>query len=128
MVASRRLLSGVEASGVRVTVSVMDWPTASETGVKARERQSRRARRRQGDVVLGTLPTLVIVSVSVTPAPGVVLTLVGLPVMVTASIAGTVKVTVWVLVMVGLVVLVAVTVNDSCVPGPGCGWPGLGTR
>ena len=34
IVASSVLFSGVEASGVSVIVSVVDWPTASETGVK----------------------------------------------------------------------------------------------
>ena len=76
----------------------------------------------------GTLPALVIVSVSVTAVPGVVFTLVGLLVTVTASIAGMVKLTDWLCVIFESVVLVAVTVNESCVPGAGSGWPGFGMR
>ena len=55
-------------------------------------------------------------------------TAVGLAVTVTASIAGTVNVSVCVWVIDGSVVLVAVTVNESCVPGGGIGWPVFGTR
>ena len=55
-------------------------------------------------------------------------TAVGLLVTVTASMAGTVKVTVWVWVMVLSVVLVAVTWKERTVPGAGSGWPVFGTK
>ena len=64
-----------------------------------------------------TLPTFVIVIVSVTGAPGVVFTAAGLALTVTASIAGTVNVSVCVCVIDGSVALVAVTVNESWCPG-----------
>ncbi len=60
--------------------------------------------------------------------PGTVDTWTGLLTIVTASMSGTVNVTVWLWVIEESVVLVAVTVNESCVPGGGIGWPALGTR
>jgi len=68
-----------------------------------------------------TLPTLVIVIASVTPAPGVVLTSTGSLVTVNASICGMVTLTVTVSVIAGLVVLVAVTWKESTVPTGGIG-------
>lgn len=126
-VAWSRVLSGVEEAGVSVTVSVRVCPTASVSGVKAL------AERPVWSVsvsatVSGTFPTLENVSVSATPVPGVVPSDVGLPVTVTASIAGTVNVTVWVFVMAELVVLVALTVNGRTVPGAESVWPVFGCK
>src|SRR5579875_4151138 len=75
-----------------------------------------------------TLPLFTRVIVSVTPVPGVLLTRDGELVIFTASTLGTVKFTVCDCVMAGLVVLVAVTVKESCVPGGGIGWLLLGCK
>ena len=128
IVAWNVLLSGVDASGVSVIVSVVDCPTASETGaspVSVKPDDSVSA-----NVMLfsATLPAFVIVIVSSTPSPGIVLTAVGPAVTVTASMLGTVNVSVWVWVIDGLVVLVAVTVNESWAPGAGSGWPAFGIK
>ena len=66
-----------------------------------------------------TLPTFWRITVAVAGSPGVADTSTGLLPMLTASMAGMVKVTVTVCVKAGLVVLVAVTVNDTIVPGAG---------
>ena len=78
--------------------------------------------------VSGTLPSFLSVSVVVAATPGELLSDVGVLVSVTASIAGTVNVSVCVWVIDGSVVLVAVTVNESWVPGGGIGWPVFGCR
>ena len=70
MVASRVLLSGVERSGVSVIVSVTDWPTASEPGVKPVTVSPDDPPAVRLMLFSGTLPTLVSVIVSVIPAPG----------------------------------------------------------
>ena len=87
-VASSVVFSGVEASGVRVIVSVVDCPPPATPGparssVKPEGSVSVRAM-----LLSATLPTFVIVSVSVTGLPGIVFTVVGPAVTVTASIVG----------------------------------------
>jgi hypothetical protein len=67
----------------------------------------------------GTLPTFVILSVAVVAVPGVVETTSGSFVTVAASMAGIVNDTLTFCVIAGFVVLVAVTANDTCVPGAG---------
>ncbi len=127
IVASSVLLSGVGALGVSVIVSVVNWPIGSVTEVNGLA-ASPDGKVVASETVSGTLPALVSVIVSTTEVPGVVLTDEGSLVMVTASILGTVNVTVCVLVIEESVVLVAVTVNESCVPGGGIVWPVFGCR
>src|SRR5262245_34463409 len=100
------LLSGAVAIGVRDTICVVDWPTASVTLPRPLIPSPFDA---EDDrlTVSDTLPTFVNISVTPTATPGVVLTAAGSPAIVTASIAGTVKVTIWNLVIAGLVALVA---------------------
>ena len=95
------LLSGVARSGVNVIVSVTDWPMASETGVKPVTVKPDDPAAARVTLFSGTLPALVSVSVAVIPAPGGVLTAVGVAVMVRASTAGMVNDSVWVCVIEG---------------------------
>jgi hypothetical protein len=67
-------------------------------------------------------------SVVVAATPGELLSDVGVLVSDTASIAGTVNVSATDWVIDESVVLVTVTVKDTCVPGAGIGWPGLGCK
>ena len=94
MVAWSSELSGVEASGVSVTVSVIDWPRAKVVGVKPVRVRPLVVVPDSATLVSATLPALVIVIVSVTATPGIVFTAVGVAVTVTASMTGTVNVTV----------------------------------
>ena len=129
IVASSVLLSGVEASGVSVIVSVVDWPTpARRSGARPVSVSPMAAWRSREMLSSGTLPTFVIVIVSVTRRRGWCSRPSGWLVTVTASIAGTVNVSVCVWVIDESVVLVAVTVNESWVPGAGIGWPVFGCR
>ena len=75
-----------------------------------------------------TLLSFCSVSVVFAATPGVLASDVGVLVIETASISGTVNVSVCVWVIDGSVVLVAVTVNESWVPGGGIGWPVFGCK
>ncbi len=128
MVASSVLFSGVEASGVSVIVSVVDCPTASDDRGQAGERQARGERVGQGDVVLRH-----VADVRDRERVGDRAARDGAHGRRAGGHRdgvdpGTVNVSVCVWVIDESVVLVAVTVNESCVPGGGIGWPVFGTR
>ena len=129
IVASSMLFSGVEASGVSVIVSVVDWPTASETGARPVSVRPDGERVGQRDVVLRHVADVGERDrVGDRDARAWCSRPSGLLVTVTASIAGTVNVSVCVWVIDESVVLVAVTVNESWVPGGGIGWPVFGCK
>ena len=87
-------MSGVDAPGVRLMVSVVDCPGASDAGARPVSDRPEESELESAMLFRATLPTLVIVMVSLTETPGVVLTDVGLADTVTASISGTVNVSV----------------------------------
>ena len=118
IVAWSSVFNGVEAAGVSMTVSVVDWPTARFTGVKPVRVRPLGVVAESETLLSATLPTLVIVIVSASGRrPGSCSPPSGCWSAVTASIAGTVNVTVWVWVIDESVVLVAVTWKDRTVPG-----------
>ena len=95
IVATSVLLSGVETSGTSVTVSLADWPGASEEiGARPLIVSPLASVAVRSMLSSSTLPKLVIVIVSVTGTPGVAFSVVGVLGTLTASIAGTVKVSV----------------------------------
>src|SRR6185312_4423157 len=127
MVAASVWLSGAEAPGVRVSVSVCDAPGASVIGERLP------AVRPLGVAavsvtVSGTFPLFWTVSVAVAATPGELLKDVGVLDSATASIAGMVNVSVRVWVIDELAALVAVTLKETWVPAGGIGWPVFGTR
>jgi hypothetical protein len=127
IVASRSVPSGVAGSAVKLSVSDALCPTASVTGAKPLTLKSGEEVD-DGVTVSGTFPALVSVIVSGVEIPAIALTVVGLALIETAWIAGMVNVTTCVCVIAGLLVLVAVTLNDSTVPGGGIVCPLLSCR
>jgi hypothetical protein len=118
---------GDDESGMSVSVSVCVAPTASETG--ARMPAVRPAGAVAASVtVSGTFPSFWSVSVVVAATPGALLSDAGALASDTASISGTVNDTFCVWVIDESDALVAVTVNESCVPGGGIGWPTFGCK
>ena len=123
------VLSGTSASGVSSTVSVAVWPMASVIGAALNPVSVKpESVLKVSAALAATLPTFSRVTVAVAGSPGTVDTWTGLLAIVTASIAGMVNDSVTVCVMAGLVVLVAVTWNESGVPGAGRTEPATGTR
>ncbi len=90
IVACRKLLSGVAASGVRATLSVADCPGWSDTSERPAT-VSPLVAEADSMTFSGTLPAFVIVTESVAVAPGAAFMLGGSLVSVTASISGTVN-------------------------------------
>ena len=126
IVVARVWFSVADASGVSVSVSVWLAPAAIVTGARL-PAVSPVGVVAESVTVSETLPTFWSVSVAVAGVPGVLLSDVGELVSETASMSGTVNVSVWLWMIEESVVLVAVTVNESCVPGGGIGWPVFGT-
>ena len=123
------VLSGTSASGVSSTVSVAVWPMASVIGVALNPVSVKPVSVLKVSAALAaTLPTFSRVTVAVAGNPGTVDTWTGLLMIVTASMTGMVNDSVTVCVMVGLLVLVAVTWNESGVPGAGRTEPAMGIR
>ena len=100
--------------------TVVDWPGVSETAFKPATVRSA-VDAAVSVTVSGSLPALVSVIVELAATPGGVITSAGSSASVTASIAGMTKVAVCVWLMEESVVLVAVTVNKTCVPARGAG-------
>src|SRR5262249_47495084 len=112
------LFSGTDESGVIMTVSVVDSPGPSDTVLSPVTFRPVEAAA-VSVIDSGSLPTLLIEIVSLAATPGTAFNAAGLLASATASIAGTVNVSVCDRESAGLVVLVAVTVNESWVPGAG---------
>ena len=98
IVADRMVFSGVEASGVSVTFCVTDCPGWSVT-VAGPDTDTPLDAVADSVTASATLPTFVIVTASGTDTPGVASTVAGTAVRVTPRTAGTVNVTVCVMVV-----------------------------
>jgi hypothetical protein len=113
------LFSGVEAEGVRVSVSVVDCPTASAIGARPLTVRPGEGKAVIVKLLSGRFPVSVSSIVSVLPVPGMVLESSGWIAIATASTAGTVNVSAAEADTAGLATLVAVTLNDTWVCGAG---------
>ncbi len=127
IVAASVWFNGADASGVSASVSVCDAPRASVSVDRLLAARSLGVAT-VSVTVSETFPLFTTVSVAVAATPGELLSDVGVLVIETLSTAGMANVSVRVWVIDEVVELVAVTVNESWVPGGGSGWPVFGTR